>query len=570
MSLLRRLPSFWLPCSLLAVSTLALTGCDEGPTGPTHFTVLSPGEGRVTVLPGETVHFQVQLNATGFRIEYAVDGERVHEGPAFDFTPILVEHTVRISVIPIGSTAEPDVRDFLVGVEVPGNAPPTVSSFDHTPETAEAVTDTFLFTLSATDADGGVSRVVLDFGDGTDPVTLTGDGLSGSRIQRDHVFPAQGTYEVEAIVFDDDDVGVVIRDTVAALPPNQFPTGTLTVIGNTEGDAPLSVTLQTSGTDVDGQIIAWELDTGLGEGFQTIQPNQAVQATYPFSNDAYRPVLRLTDDDGDSSEIEADKEILVFRQIDAGRSSVTFQGNPTFANVPIAPAIWADGEDAFEITVDIRGPDGSPLADAPVVITSNRPELFAPDGARLGVPITISPADPRTDAQGQVTISVRTNTSTRVEAAPDISFEPFDLEVQADGGHGRLVLLRTIEGLNAETIIGASTGSLFIQASSGQGGYCPGELVDISIDVTARNGAPGAGGPAADRYVVARRGQFSDPAIIPTTPGPGFSGWRTNGSGEIVLQFRPQAEDQAKIVVAWVDGQPLADLKSLNFAASCP
>ncbi|MGH7556667.1 MAG: PKD domain-containing protein [Gemmatimonadota bacterium] len=568
MSLLRRFPLLFL-CSLLAGSTLALTGCNEGPTGPTHFTILSPGEGRVTVLPGDTVHFQVQLNATGFRVEYLVDGEKVHEGPAFDFTPVLVEHTVRISVIPIGSTAEPDVRDFLVGVEVPGNAPPSVSSFNHVPETAEAVTDTFTFTLAASDADGGVSRVVVDFGDGTDPLTLTG-GLTGGQIQEEHVFPAQGTYEIEAVVFDDDEVAVAVLDTVQALPPNQFPTGTLTVIGTSEGDAPVVVTLQTSGTDVDGEIITWELDTGLGEGFQPIQPNQTVPVSYPFSEQPFRPQLRLTDDDGDSTLIEADQEILVFRQIDAGQSNVTFQGNPAFANVPIAPAIWADGQDAFVVTIDVRGPDGSPIPDAPLSVTVDRPELVAPDGQNLGVPVTITPAEPRTDSQGQVTVFVRTDTSTRVEAVPEISFQPFGLQVQADRGHGEMVMLDSFEGLNAETIISATTGSLSIRAANDQGGYCPGELVNISVDVTARVGAPGAGGPAANRYVVVRRGQFSNPAIIPSTAGPGFSSWRTNGNGEIVLQSRPSADDQALIVIAWVDGQPLDDLKSFNFAADCP
>ena len=109
-----------------------------------------------------------------------------------------------------------------------------------------------------------------------------------------------------------------------------------------------------------------------------------------------------------------------------------------------------------------------------------------------------------------------------------------------------------------------------IQAASGNNGYCPGELVNLIVDVDARSGAPGGGQPAANLFTVLRRGQFSDPAIIPTTPGPGFSGWRTNGSGRIVLQFRPTSEDQGKIVVAWVDGLPLLDLRTFNFAASCP
>ena len=126
----RRFPSSLAIVSLLTGLGALLTACDSGPSGPTHFSILSPGESRVTVLPGESVHFQVQLNSTGFRVEYAVDGETVHEGPTFDFTPVLVEHTVRVSVLPVASTAAPDVQEFTVGVAVPGNTPPAVSSWD--------------------------------------------------------------------------------------------------------------------------------------------------------------------------------------------------------------------------------------------------------------------------------------------------------------------------------------------------------------------------------------------------------------------------------------------------------
>ena len=544
------------------------TACDEGPTGPTHFSILSPGESQVTVLPGETVHFQVQLTMTGFRVEYQVDGVTVHEGPIFDFTPILVEHSVRVSVIPIGSTAAPDVRDFTVGVAVPGNAPPSVSSFGHVPEIAEALRDTFTFSLSAADTDGSLERVVLDFGDDSNPVTLSG-GLLGGAIQQEHVFPEQGTYEVRAIVFDDDGVAVEIRDTVEALPPNQLPTGSLTLQGATEGDAPLALTIRTSGRDPDGQIVKWELDTGQGDGYEVIQPNQTVQVSYAFREDPYVPKLRLTDDDGDASVIEADEDILVFRQISATASSVTAGGNPAFANAQIAPAIWADGQDAFVLTVDVRDPDGSPVPDVPVRVRALRPQLVAPDGRNLGATVTISPADPRTNAQGHAVILLRTTTSTRVEAAPEISFKSFDVEIEADRGHGEMVPLKVLKGLNAETIVGAKTGRVTIRSAGSSGGYCPGELVNISVDVKVRAGAPGAGGPARDRFTIVRTGPLAELEVLPTTPGPGFTSYRTNGNGEIVLQYRPSASDQGRIALVWVDGQPLEELKTFNFAPGC-
>jgi hypothetical protein len=558
-------------CALVSLFTglsALLSACEEGPTGPTHFTILSPTQSQVSVRPGETVRFQVQLSSTGFSVEYLVDGKSLHEGPNFDFTPILVEHTVRVSVIPVASTAAPDVREFTVGVAVPGNAPPSVSSFEHVPEIAEALRDTFTFNLSAVDPDGSLERVVLEFGDDSDPVTLSG-GLLGGAIQQEHVFPQQGTYEVRAIVFDDDGVAVDIRDIVQALAPNQLPTGSLTLQGSTEGDAPLAVTIQTSGRDPDGEVVKWELDTHQGDGFEVIQPNETVQVSYAYREDPYVPKLRLTDDDGDVTVIEADEEILVFRQISVGESSVDFESNPAFAGISIHPAIWADGQDAFTVTVDVRDPEGSPVPDVPVVLDALRPALRAPDGSDLGVPVTYSPAEPRTNAQGRATVLIRTNTSTRVESAPELGFVPFDVEVQADRGHGQLVALDRIEGLNAETVITERSASLQIKAASGNG-YCPGELVRITIDASVRGGAPGGGQPAANLFTVLRRGQFSDPAIIPTTPAAGFGSWRTNGSGKIVLQFRPTAEDQGKIVVAWVDGLPLIDLKSFNFAPNCP
>ena len=544
-------------------------GCDEGPTGPTHFSILSPNESQVTVLPGQTVPFQVQLNSTGFRVEYEVDGVKVEEGPTFDFSPVLVEHRVRVSVIPIASTAAPDVREFIVGVAVPGNAPPSVSSFGHVPEIAEALRDTFTFNLSAADADGSLERVVLDFGDGSNPVTLSG-GLLGGAIQQEHVFPEQGTYVVRAVVFDDDGVAVDIRDTVEALPPNQLPTGSLTLQGATEGDAPLAITIRTSGRDTDGEIVKWELDTDQGDGFEEIQPNQTVQVAYAFRDQAYRAKLRLTDDDGDATVIEADEEVLVFRQISVGESSVSATANPTFANAAIAPAIWADGQDAFTVTVDVRDPEGAPLADVPVSLRVLRPDLLAPDARNLGAPVTISPADPRTNAQGRAVVLLRTTTSTRVEAAPQISFKSFDVEVEADRGHGEMVPLEVLEGLNAETIVGARTGRVAIRSAGGSGGYCPGELVNISVDVDARAGAPGAGGPARDRFTIVRVGPLAELEVLSTTPGPGFANWRTNGSGQIVLQYRPPASDQGRIAFIWVDGQPQEDLKTFNFAPNCP
>ena len=555
--------------SLLALCVVMTAGvCSDSPSGPPPFQIVSPTGTRVSVLPGQSVRFEVTLIDVGLTAEYTVDAGAVQPGPVFVFQPTSNEHTVTL-VIRSDSGTAPFVQTYNVVVEVPGNLPPEITSTTFEPTTGgEALRDVFTFTVTATDPDGSVASIELDFGDGSPTVEGPGPTLVA-----EHVFDAAGTYTARVVATDDVQISVTSEFTLFVLPPNQLPTGAVSVNGSTsgspvEGDGPFTVRLTVSGSDSDGIITTWELDTDTGNGFVTISPTQTVEVAYPFSETLYRPVLRLTDDDGDSIEIPSAVEVRVFRPINKDLSSASVTGNPLFDNFPIAPAVFADGIDALVVNVDVVGVGAMSLPDVPVRLTPLRSELVTPTGLNLGVRAAVELTPPRTDVTGRATTFLTSDTSTRVEAIPEINFVPFDILVEASKGHGVWVEIDRLTGNNAETIVSASDGSLTIDGI-GQSGYCAGDQVAIRVQSRVRAGAPGAGGPARGRYTEIRRG-FGNPVALPAQPAPAFANWRTNGSGEIVFNYVPTEDDLLKIIIAWVDGRPLDQTKSFNFRANCP
>jgi hypothetical protein len=551
--------------TLLALCVVINTGCSSSPSGPPPFEIVSPTGTRVSVLPGESVRFEVTLIDPDLAAEYTVDGGAAQPGPVFVFQPTNNEHTVTL-MIQSDAGAAPFSRTYNVVVEVPGNEPPAITSTTFEPVTGgEAVRDVFTFTVTAADPDGSVASIELDFGDGTPPVQGPGPTLMA-----EHVFDSAGTYTARVKVTDNVHIFVTSEFTVFVLPPNQLPTGAISVNGSTsggpvEGDDPLTIRLTVSGSDSDGTITLWELDTDTGDGFVTIAPTQTVQVAYPFSESLYRPVLRLTDDDGDSREIPSAVEVRVFRSINADLSSASATGNPLFANLTIAPAVFADSNDALVVDVDVIGVGAMPLPDVPVRLTPLRSELITPTGASLGVPAAVELTTPRTDATGRATTFLTSDTSTRVEAVPEVNFVPFDILVEASKGHGVWVEVDRLTGINAETIVSGSGGSLTIEGV-GQTGYCPGDQVAIRVQATVRPEAPGAGGPARGRYTEIRR-VSGDPI---SQPAPAFVNWRTNGNGEIVFNYVPTEADQAQTIVTWVDGQLFDQPTFFAFQANCP
>jgi hypothetical protein len=317
--------------------------------------------------------------------------------------------------------------------------------------------------------------------------------------------------------------------------------------------------LETEGFDPDGQIATWELDTDMGQGFQLIAAGEDVTVEYPFREDHYMPVLRLTDNVGESAEITVDQDIVVLRDVSAAQSDYSVTGNPRFDSTSIAPAIWADGSDGMGFAIRLEDSHGDPVAGARVRVSSSRAPWIAPNGANLGSAVRVVPQEVvTTDVTGTATGTIVTDMSTRLEAMPIIDFEPFFLTFEVDLNRDVWAPLDLDDlPLNASSTVTADGSHVEIQPVMG----CPGQPLEIVVDAFNQSGAPGGGGPAAGKYTEIR---FTNEELLPgLRPAPGYANWRTDGTGRIRLVYTPVRADQSKLFLAWVDGQPLGDIGTM-------
>jgi PKD repeat protein len=443
------------------------------------------------------------------------------------------------------TTATGSVRvDAPVG---PPNSAPTISLT--TSGTSGEVPFAVIARVLAEDIDGTVTSVSIDFdGDGRYDASAPRRDLDAS-----FTYQSEGTFTVRAIATDDKGATGFASATIVTVRPNLRPTGSLTASATT-GDAPFAVTLRGTGTDADGSIVKWEIDADDGNGFVEVSDFGSSSVVYPFRASAYRPQLRLTDDRGAQTVVDG-PTVTVYRPISAGLSSTSALGNPRFANLSIAPAVWADGSDRFRITIVVRDESGEPVPGVPLRVTSRRPDLIVQNGVNLGGTVAIALDGTTTDAAGRLTGEVTINASGRAYMVPKLGvFQSFDLEVEADTGHGVWRRLADIKGLNAETMVSGNEGV-------GQFYILPGGLVcvntplEIHVRAVRRADAPGAGG-AANGLATEIRYSLGGAPLPGLTPAPGYEGWRTDGNGRIAFRFTPKTTD-FRTIKAWVDGQPL-------------
>jgi hypothetical protein len=413
----------------------------------------------------------------------------------------------------------------------------------------------FTARVTATDADGTVDSVSVDFGDGTPPargVTIPFTAI--------HTYAGEGTFVVTARAVDDAGVPATSTRQLTVAPHNDPPSGVLhaerTNGSPPQGVGPLTIRLETEGFDPDGTIATWEIDKDLGQGFELIASNEDVTVEYPFREEHYMPILRLTDDQGESTEIEVDQDIIVLRDVSSSESSYTVTGNSRFAKTAIAPAIWADGSDRLGFSIHVMDSNGDPVAGARVRVSSSRAPRIAPDGTNLGASVSVEPQSVvTTDVTGTAIGSIVTDMSTRVEAMPMIDFAPFALTFEVDLNRDVWVPLEMDDiPLNANSTVGAGGSHVVIQPESA----CPGQPLEIVVDALNQSIAPGGDGPAAGKYTEIR---FTNEELLPgLRPAQGYANWRTDGSGRIRFVYTPVRADQSKLFLAWVDGQPLGDI----------
>jgi PKD repeat protein len=429
----------------------------------------------------------------------------------------------------------------------PDQAAPTASLIV-TPSEGQAPLDVAAHVVGH-DTDGVVTAIRVDF-DGDGVPDASGDGAS---LDASFHYQDAGTYAVTATAVDDDgEVGAATTVVTVHPSANLPPTGTLS-LSVASGDAPLEVRASAVGTDPDGRIVKWEIEANAGDGYLELDDGRSATLIYAFDEAAYTPRLRLTDDAGASVTIVG-PAVTVYRPIADGSASI--RGNPQFDTTAIAPAVWADGQDPWRVTVTVRGHDGDPLAGVRLRLTSDRPPLAAPDGTSLGPGATLVGGELRTGADGTAAGMLTTTLSTRIERAPVIDFRPFGMRIEADAGHGQWREVARIDGLNANTTVSATASRVILRPTNQA--VCPGTSIEFEVQARSRADAPSPNSAAGGRYAELR---FTDGSIVPAVPRPGYGAWRTDAGGVIRFVYAPVRADQSKLVEAWVDGQPIGELE---------
>ena len=296
---------------LLSASGASTVGAGENFTG--SGTVTDPDNTGVTVLAdfgdgSDPVAVPVAGNGT-FTLSHVFD-----EAGAYDVTVT-------------GTDPQGGQDTEILPVTVTGgavNAAPVVEAGASSGTAAEGAT--FTRGGSASDPDGNLDTVTVDYGDGTavQPVTLTGGAFTLS-----HVFRDEGLYTVTVTATDTDDVES--SDTVAVTVTNRDPVITATSGPSASvpvnASATVGATFTDAGTgDTHTATVAWGDGTptstatvtqGAGSGSLTASHAYAAIGTY---------TVTITVRDGDGGTTSATRTIAV------GQAGLRAYGNGSYAS----------------------------------------------------------------------------------------------------------------------------------------------------------------------------------------------------------------------------------------------
>lgn len=167
-------------------------------------------------------------------------------------------------------------------------APVAVANAD--PTSGNAPLEVSFDATGSYDPDGTIAAYEWDFGDGAGFEDYTASGGVAS-----HTYTAGGSYTSTLRLTDDDGASATAS---VSIDVNSPPTAVANATPQS-GEAPLEVQFSATGSsDPDGEIVSWEWNFGVGEGFQDYTPSEgAASYTYESAGD-YTAVLRVTDDDG--------------------------------------------------------------------------------------------------------------------------------------------------------------------------------------------------------------------------------------------------------------------------------
>ena len=293
----------------------------------------------------------------------------------------------------------------------PGAPDPTLSASP----TLGMVPLTVSFAASAEDGDGDISGWVLDFGDGTEPVTSGGATAAASARQSlpldmDHTYTQVGTYT--ALLSVSDAAGHEGADSVqisAGSTDNSPPRCTLAA-SPLSGPAPLTVTVTGTGIDTDGTIEHYLLDFGDGTAAYD-SPSAPSGLSHVYTEPGIKTAkLTVTDNEGATGSIRRGIYVSGVGAVTVGPASLDFGETDTSLTLTLTcsdqTTTWSGLASQDWLALDPANGSG----DATVTVTADRAALaegtytatitFAADGDTVSVPVSL------TVAAGSTTISV--------------------------------------------------------------------------------------------------------------------------------------------------------------------
>ena len=209
----------------------------------------------------------------------------------------------------------------LVKLGVDGSGPPTnqppVAAFEFTPSNPVPGTTVIFNASSALDPDGTIESYAWDFGDG-DTVTTGSPTI-------EHVFTADGTYEVTLNVTDDHGATAAVTNEIEVeRPPVAW--FTYEPVGPFAPTTGAPVTFNASNSsDPDGSITNYTWDFGDGDALTTASPT----ADHTFTTGGvYNVTLTVTDNAGLTNTTTRTLELLEMAPVDVKPDTAVNAINP--------------------------------------------------------------------------------------------------------------------------------------------------------------------------------------------------------------------------------------------------
>jgi PKD repeat protein len=167
------------------------------------------------------------------------------------------------------------------------------------------------FTLTSADSDGTVASGVLNYGDGTTPVSITSPGASTTRSHTYATVGSQTTYNATWTVTDNSGAASsaatqnITVSPVPPPPPNQPPTSGISAVP-LFGVIPLTVDFTLTSTDPDGTVASGVINYGEGAPQTITSPAASASRSHLYSTPGnYSVTWHSTDNNGADSAVSS-------------------------------------------------------------------------------------------------------------------------------------------------------------------------------------------------------------------------------------------------------------------------